>query len=202
MMYYFKSAGLGYAADGTPLPEMSINPLIKAFNAVGYDAMDRGQPRVQLRQGSLQHPGQASSPCCRPTSPTPANTAWRQMSRLSPTSRRRSARRIKVAILGIGNHRVPSYELPSNIPGLTFTNPIQAGRLRPDLQANNDVVIALTHIGFTDRPEERRSRHQRRHLLRGQVPASMPSSAGTATPTPRPALARTSSCPPSWLARK
>ena len=31
---------------------------------------------------------------------------------------------IKVAILGIGNHRVPNYELPSNIPGLTFTDPI------------------------------------------------------------------------------
>ena len=29
-----------------------------------------------------------------------------------------------MAILGIGNHRVPNYELPSNIPGLTFTNPI------------------------------------------------------------------------------
>ena len=39
MMYYFKSAGLGYAADGTPLAaDLQINPLIKAFNAVGYDA--------------------------------------------------------------------------------------------------------------------------------------------------------------------
>ena len=32
--------------------------------------------------------------------------------------------RIKVAILGITNHRVPNYELPSNIPGLTFSDPI------------------------------------------------------------------------------
>ena len=28
MMYYFKSAGLGYSADGTALaPELQINPL-------------------------------------------------------------------------------------------------------------------------------------------------------------------------------
>ena len=35
---------------------------------------------------------------------------------------------INVAILGIGNHRVPNYELPSNIPGLTFTDPIATAK--------------------------------------------------------------------------
>jgi 2',3'-cyclic-nucleotide 2'-phosphodiesterase (5'-nucleotidase family) len=49
---------------------------------------------------------------------------------------------------------VPSYELPSNILGLTFTDPIQAGiDYAPDLQDDNDVVIALTHIGFTTDPK-------------------------------------------------
>ena len=60
---------------------------------------------------------------------------------------------IKVAILGIGNHRVPNYELPSNIPGLTFTDPIaKAQELSTLLRPTNDVVIALTHIGFTENP--------------------------------------------------
>ena len=60
---------------------------------------------------------------------------------------------LKVAILGITNHRVPNYELPSNIPGLTFSDPLlKAAELVPDLRANNDVVIALTHIGFTENP--------------------------------------------------
>jgi 5'-nucleotidase/UDP-sugar diphosphatase len=60
---------------------------------------------------------------------------------------------ISVAILGIGNHRVPNYELPSNIPGLTFTNPIdKAQELSDALRATNDVVLALTHIGFTLNP--------------------------------------------------
>jgi 2',3'-cyclic-nucleotide 2'-phosphodiesterase (5'-nucleotidase family) len=60
---------------------------------------------------------------------------------------------ISVAILGIGNHRVPNYELPSNIPGLTFTNPIDKAQELSDLLApTNDVVLALTHIGFTENP--------------------------------------------------
>ena len=60
---------------------------------------------------------------------------------------------IDVAVLGIGNHRIPNYELPSNIPGLTFSDPIAtAKQMAPALQAQNDIVIALTHIGFTDVP--------------------------------------------------
>ncbi len=62
-------------------------------------------------------------------------------------------KQIKVAILGIGNHRVPNYELPSNIPGLTFTDPIAtAQQYAPGLAAANDAVVALTHIGFTSNP--------------------------------------------------
>ena len=61
---------------------------------------------------------------------------------------------VKVGILGITNHRVPNYELPSNIPGLTFTNPIAtAQNLVPVLRGRNDVVVALTHIGFTENPK-------------------------------------------------
>jgi 2',3'-cyclic-nucleotide 2'-phosphodiesterase (5'-nucleotidase family) len=61
---------------------------------------------------------------------------------------------IKVAILGITNHRVPNYELPSNIPGLTFSDPIaKAQELSTELRSSNDVVIALTHIGFTEDPK-------------------------------------------------
>ncbi len=56
--------------------------------------------------------------------------------------------------MGIGNHRVPNYELPSNIPGLTFSDPIaKAQELSTLLRPTNDVVIALTHIGFTEDPK-------------------------------------------------
>jgi 2',3'-cyclic-nucleotide 2'-phosphodiesterase (5'-nucleotidase family)/PKD repeat protein len=157
MMYYFKSAGLGYAADGTMLPpEMSINPLIKAFNEVGYDAMTLGNHEFNFGKDVFGTLAQADFPMLQaniedddddpyglagvPVDPYVEKT-------LGPEG-------VKVAILGIGNHRVPSYELPSNIAGLTFTDPIRAGKdYAPMLQASNDAVIALTHIGFTNDPK-------------------------------------------------
>ena len=61
---------------------------------------------------------------------------------------------IKVGVLGLTNHRVPNYELPSNIPGLSFSDPIEkAEELAPVLDSRNDAVVALTHIGFTEDPK-------------------------------------------------
>ena len=61
---------------------------------------------------------------------------------------------VKVAVLGITNHRVPNYELPSNIMGLTFSDPlVKAQELSDQVGPNNDVVVALTHIGFTEDPK-------------------------------------------------
>ena len=153
-MYYFKSAGLGYASDGTPLPpEMSINPLIKAFNAVGYDAWTLGNHEFNFGRDVFATLSQADFPVLQ------ANVSDTGAYGLSTvpvepyTETTVGPEGIDVAILGIGNHRVPSYELPSNIAGLTFSDPVQTGRdLAPGLQATNDVVIALTHIGFTENP--------------------------------------------------
>ena len=70
MSYYFKSAPLGYAADGTPLPaELQIQPLIAAINAMGYDGDGPRQPRVQLRERDLQG-GPWSRPPSRSSAPT------------------------------------------------------------------------------------------------------------------------------------
>ncbi len=44
---------------------------------------------------------------------------------------------IKVAILGITNHRVPNYELPSNIPGLTFSDPLAKAQELSDQLGSN-----------------------------------------------------------------
>ena len=159
MMYYYKSAGLGYAADQPPttLPvTMSINPLIKAFNAMNYDAYTLGNHEFNfgnliftsslklatfpVLQANLYDDGSYGlaevgvKPYITKTLPGPAGN-------------------IDIAVLGIGNHRVPNYELPSNIPGLTFTDPItETNAYAPGLKAANDAVIALTHIGFTENP--------------------------------------------------
>ncbi len=154
-MYYFKSAGLGYASDGTVLPaDLSINPLIKAFNLVGYDAWTLGNHEFNFGAAVFATLGQANFPILQ-ANVTDTGAYGLSAVPVEPyTTKVVGPEGIKIAILGIGNHRVPSYELPSNIPGLTFTDPIQAGRdYAPTLQLSNDVVIALTHIGFTTDPK-------------------------------------------------
>ncbi len=158
MMYYFKTASLGYTADGTAIvtPTMQINPLIAAMNLMGYSAMTLGNHEFNfgheiftstldmanfpLLQANLYDDGRYGI----------AEVGVKPNISINLPG---AGSNIKVSILGIGNHRVPNYELPSNIPGLTFTNPIVESLARvPALDAANDVVIALTHIGFTGNP--------------------------------------------------
>jgi 2',3'-cyclic-nucleotide 2'-phosphodiesterase (5'-nucleotidase family) len=158
MMYYFKSSYTGKAADGTVLPdELKTQPLIAAFNSVGYDAMDLGNHEFNF--GSDVFKGimaQANFPILG------ANVSDDGRYGLDSAQGGQGVKPfieknldgIKVAVLGITNHRVPNYELPSNIVGLTFSNPITVGQqYGPQLKTNNDVVIAMTHIGFTTNPK-------------------------------------------------
>lgn len=157
MMAFYKAAFTGKGADGTTLPmSLTLHPMMAAMNSMNYDAMTLGnhefnfgnyiftgtlgQATFPLLQANLYDDGQYGiadvnvRPYITKTLPGPVGN-------------------ISLAILGIGNHRVPQYELPSNIPGLTFTNPITEAQSRaPALKAANDVVVALTHIGFTTIP--------------------------------------------------
>jgi 2',3'-cyclic-nucleotide 2'-phosphodiesterase (5'-nucleotidase family) len=158
MMYYFKTSYSGFASDGTPLPaELQTNPMMAVMNALGYDAMTLGNHEFNFGgdvfKGVL---GQADFPILG------ANVSDDGSYGLAAADGGQGVQPyievtldgVKVAILGITNHRVPNYELPSNIEGLTFSDPIAAGdRYAPDLKATDDVVIALTHIGFTEDPK-------------------------------------------------
>ncbi len=159
MSYYFKSASTGFAVDGTPLPpELQMQPLVKVFNAMGYDAMDLGNHEFNFGSATFQQMfGGATFPILG------ANVSDNGAYGLATVQGGQGVKPyvektlgpegVKVAILGITNHRVPNYELPSNIPGLTFLNPIATAQaLAPGLKATNDAVIALTHIGFTENP--------------------------------------------------
>jgi 2',3'-cyclic-nucleotide 2'-phosphodiesterase (5'-nucleotidase family) len=155
MMYYFKSAALGYTADGTPLAtELQINPLMAAFNYVGYDAMTLGNHEFNFGKNIFTSSlTQATFPVLQANIEDDGSYGIDQVPVEDYVVKTVGPEGIDVAILGIGNHRVPNYELPSNIPGLTFTNPIEkAQELSDQLRASNDVVLALTHIGFTEQP--------------------------------------------------
>jgi 2',3'-cyclic-nucleotide 2'-phosphodiesterase (5'-nucleotidase family) len=164
MSYYFKDAGGGFAADGTALPaNLQINPFIAVANTMDYTAMTLGNhefnfgPKVfgdvfrlatfPILGANLTDSG-AYGIVKTASEPVPVKDSISVSLSTGTTSP------LKVGILGITNHRVPNYELPSNIPGLTFSNPITtAQNLVPALRAANDVVIALTHIGFTTNPK-------------------------------------------------
>jgi 2',3'-cyclic-nucleotide 2'-phosphodiesterase (5'-nucleotidase family) len=187
MAAYYKAAYTGFGPDGSTLPvTLTVNPILKAMNAMTYTAMTLGNHEFNYGSaifvGTL---GQATFPLLQANvydTPWPyniylpiiarggdtvvahTNTALAALPGIYGLSRVNlrpditvslpgPAGDIDVAVLGIGNHRIPQYELPSNIPGLTFTNPITEAQNRaPALKAANDVVLALTHIGFTDDP--------------------------------------------------
>ncbi len=164
----------GSRATGRRCPAaLKTNPMMAVMNAPGLRRDDSGQPRVQLRQRGLPgHPQAGRVPAPRGQRLDdgrlrPRRARWTP-GRASRTSRRPWAGS-RSRSSGITNHRVPNYELPEQHPrprrSRTRSPPAKA--IAPKLEASNDVVIALTHIGFTDEPEERRGRQQRRHELRG-----------------------------------
>jgi len=158
--FFFKTSYTGAAVDGTELPvNLWTNPIMAVMNAMDYDAMTLGNHEFnfggEVFAGVL---GQAAFPVLQ------ANIADDGQYGLAAANggvgvqpyieKSVGEEGINVAILGIGNHRVPNYELPSNIPGLTFSDPLtKAQELSDQLRPSNDVVIALTHIGFTEDPK-------------------------------------------------
>ena len=158
MMYYFKSAPSGFAADGTPLPpELQTNPMMAVMNSLDYDAMTLGNHEFNF--GSATFTGifdQAQFPLL---GANVSDTGAYGLSQVGPGDQgvqpyiELNLGGIDVAILGVTNHRVPNYELPSNIVGLSFSDPlVTAQQYATQLQSQDDVVIALTHIGFTENP--------------------------------------------------
>jgi 2',3'-cyclic-nucleotide 2'-phosphodiesterase (5'-nucleotidase family) len=130
MSYYFKSAPLGYAADGTPLdPALQVQPLIAAFNAIGYDAMTLGNHEFnfgsEIFTAVLK---QAAFPVLGANVADTGAYGLAEVGVKPYIERTVGAEEIKLGIVGITNHRVPNYELPSNIEGLAFSDPLASAQ--------------------------------------------------------------------------
>ena len=151
MSYYFRTAPTGFASDGAALDsEIHMAPIIKAFNSMDYDAMVLGNHEFNFGKDVFTSVlGQANFPLLQANIEDDGSYGLATAGIKPYTTEMLGD--IDVAIMGIGNHRIPNYELPSNIPGLTFTNPITvAQELADTLAPTHDLVIALTHIGFTE----------------------------------------------------
>jgi 5'-nucleotidase/UDP-sugar diphosphatase len=173
MMYYFKDAGGGFTSDGTALPPaLQINPFIAVMNAMNYTAMTLGNHEFNFGSKVFVDTfTKAGFPILGANMDDSGAYGINKVTTLdvngNPVVNVRDSLQvslpcglsacdgpISVGILGLTNHRVPNYELPSNIPGLSFYNPIDTAKaLVPGLDAVDDVVLALTHIGFTTDPK-------------------------------------------------
>lgn len=156
MSYYFKSAALGYAADGTPLATaLQVQPIIRLFNSMGYDGMTLGNHEFNFGSTIFKAALDAATFPILGANVTDTGAYGLAEVGVKPyVEKTIGPEGIKIAILGITNHRVPNYELPSNIPGLAFSDPIaKAQQLSTQLRATSDAVVALTHIGFTEDPK-------------------------------------------------
>jgi 2',3'-cyclic-nucleotide 2'-phosphodiesterase / 3'-nucleotidase / 5'-nucleotidase len=159
MSYYFKTAPTGFTSNGTYIADssMRIQPLIKLFNSMNYDAMTLGNHEYNFGKDVFASVfSQADFPILQANVSDDGSYGLAAANHgigVQPYVEKVIGGDINVAIMGIGNHRIPNYELPSNIPGLTFSNPITTAQtLSATLRPTNDVLIALTHIGFTDIP--------------------------------------------------
>ncbi len=156
MMYYYRTAFTGFASDGATLPvTMTTHPMMAVMNAMTYTAWTLGNHEYNFGHyiftGTI---GQANFPTMQANVYDDGQYGLDEipvLPHITVTLPVSGSEDIKLAVLGIGNHRIPNYELPSNIPGLHFTNPITEAAARvPALEAENDAVVALTHIGFTE----------------------------------------------------
>jgi len=173
MMYYLKNAAQGTTADGTPLPPtLWRNPMIAVMNAMAYNGMVLGNHEFNFGSDVFRATfSQAAFPILGANVSDTGEYGINKVG-LEPVVTAQDLKvnvrdgveyalpsgdpenPVKIGFLGLTNHRVPSYELPSNIPGLSFTNPIAtATALVPVLRGRNDAVVALTHIGFTEDPK-------------------------------------------------
>jgi 2',3'-cyclic-nucleotide 2'-phosphodiesterase (5'-nucleotidase family) len=156
MMYYFRTAPQGYASDGTPLaPPLTTHPLIAAFNPMGYDAMTLGNHEYDFGKEVFKSVlAQATFPILQANVSDTGAYGLSTVPAAPFLVKTVGPENVTVAVLGIGNHRVPNYQLPSNIPGLTFTDPlVSAQGLANTLRPTSDIVVALSHIGFTENPK-------------------------------------------------
>ena len=211
MMYYFKSCLLRALPQMAHRcrPALQTNPMMAVMNSMSYDAMTLGNHEFNFGSARLQRHLQAG--------PVPAAGRQRRgYRRVRPShGRTRRARGhsptstktlggIKVAILGITNHRVPNYELPSNIPGLTFSNPIATGQQsRPRSTGQQRRGDRPDPHRLHHQPEERRSGQQCGHQPGGRRCRGIDAIIGSHSHTnpAKPRSSATSTCRPSSAAR-
>ena len=130
----------------TGVPEsdaLQAEPMFRAMNAIGYDAMVLGSHEFDNPRNVLRK-----------------QQAWADFPILSANFREHGKRPfpavvgyklggLKVAIIGLTTPDTPRLTNPNNMVNTRFADSIsEAKKLLPSLRKQADVVIALTHLGY------------------------------------------------------
>ncbi len=144
---------LAFAARGD-----ASDPIVRAMNLVGYDAMAVGNHEFDFGLARLEKSArQARFPFLS------ANVTDAYDATLFPQYAILEAGGVRVGVIGFVTPHVPNWESPRLIEGLQFGDPVAvARRLVPSLRNQDrcDVIVILTHQGFERDPatgEERGS---------------------------------------------
>jgi 2',3'-cyclic-nucleotide 2'-phosphodiesterase (5'-nucleotidase family) len=143
----------GDTIQGTPMQAIAFlanatasDPTIRAMNALRYDAMTVGNHEYDF--------GLARLAASRKEARFPflsANTVREDGTPAFPPFLVRTIAGVRVGILGLTTKNLPSWEPPSHIAGLRFSDTVEtARRYVPILREKEkcDIVIVLTHQGF------------------------------------------------------
>jgi 2',3'-cyclic-nucleotide 2'-phosphodiesterase (5'-nucleotidase family) len=138
----FSSGGAGARAG---------DPIVEAMNRLGYDAMAVGNHEFDFgRERLARSRGQARFPFLS------ANILDEGGGPAFPPYAVRTVGGVRVGILGLTTRLVPSWESPSRLGGLRFTDSVEAARREvPILRGKErcDLVVVVTHQGFEKDPD-------------------------------------------------
>jgi 5'-nucleotidase len=128
------------------------NPIAGAMNLLGYDAMTIGNHEFNFGPttfatmlGQVNFPLLGTINIGDDGSYGLANLNMQDYTNLEVNG-------LKVTLFGLTNPLIYTYELPSNIPGLTFYPATEAAQIRvPEIiaQEQPDLLVGLTHVGYS-----------------------------------------------------
>jgi 5'-nucleotidase / UDP-sugar diphosphatase len=134
----------GDVNTGVPESDMQdAEPMFRAMNAIGYDAMALGNHEfdkpgsvLQKQKGWARFPMLSANLYAHGTRPFPPAASYRLGG-------------LKVTVFGLITPDTPKLVDPKNVADDRFADPrAEAARLVPALRKRSDVVIALTHLGY------------------------------------------------------
>jgi 2',3'-cyclic-nucleotide 2'-phosphodiesterase (5'-nucleotidase family) len=154
----------GDTIQGTPAQAMvaagtvgdGSDPIVRAMNEIGYDAMAVGNHEFDFGLERLRR--------CRAQARFPwlsANIVDERGLRAFPPYLVREIAGVRVGILGLTTPNVPSWEPPDHLAGLRFLDTVEEARRDVPLLRGKercDLVIVLTHQGFERDPATGRDR--------------------------------------------